>query len=277
MQAVRSINNNIAVCIDSAGNECIVMGKGVGFGRMPHEVDLSQISHTYYNIKEVELGGIKDIPQDIMQFAAGELDRIRTQISYPLTPNADFMLADHIAFAVRRAKEHMKVRLPLSYEVKQDYPQEYEIGLDMIRRIRDEFMIDLPENEAVGIALNLVNARCDGFEQDADRLTCDESMLEDITRIVELKLSVAVDRDSFAFARYASHLRYLFSRLHDNETLGTRLNGAYRQVAIAHPEVGDCIEAISSHISDSWGVALDDDEKLYLALHISRVCTPTDC
>lgn len=41
MRAVRSVNNNIAFCIDSLGNEVIAMGKGIGYGELPREVPLS--------------------------------------------------------------------------------------------------------------------------------------------------------------------------------------------------------------------------------------------
>lgn len=273
VQAIRSINNNIAICVDSAGTECIVMGKGVGYGKMPHEVNLSDVTHTYYGADERDLSGIKEIPSDILQFAAGELDWIRGLLPYPLSPNADFLLADHIAFAIKRSKEQIKVRLPLSYEVKQDYPQEYAIGEDVVRRIRRAFSIDLPEEEVVGIALNLVNARSGGSECDTERVGGDDAMLEEITGIVEDELGVVVDRDSFAFSRYASHLRYLFSRIQDNETLSTRLCGAYEQVVAAHPDYAKCVDAIARHVYESWGIVLDDDEKLYLALHVSRICT----
>lgn len=63
MRAIRSINNNIAVCIDSTGAECIAMGKGIGYGKMPREIELSSVSHTYYSVDERQLEGVKDIPK----------------------------------------------------------------------------------------------------------------------------------------------------------------------------------------------------------------------
>ena len=35
MQALRRINNNVALCRDGSGRELIAMGKGVGFGSFP--------------------------------------------------------------------------------------------------------------------------------------------------------------------------------------------------------------------------------------------------
>ena len=50
MRVVRSINNNIAVCIDSVGNELIAMGKGIGYGELPREVSLEDVTQTFYNV-----------------------------------------------------------------------------------------------------------------------------------------------------------------------------------------------------------------------------------
>ena len=84
MRAIRSINNNIAVCIDSTGAECIAMGKGIGYGKMPRDIELSSVSHTYYSVDERQLEGVKDIPQDVLAFAAAAADRARGQLSYQI-------------------------------------------------------------------------------------------------------------------------------------------------------------------------------------------------
>ena len=107
MRAIRSINNNIAVCIDSTGAECIAMGKGIGYGKMPREIELSSVSHTYYSVDERQLEGVKDIPQDVLVFAAAAADRARGQLSYQMSPNLAFTLADHIAFAIKRAEQNI--------------------------------------------------------------------------------------------------------------------------------------------------------------------------
>ena len=148
MQAVRSINNNIAVCIDSTGAELIAMGKGIGYGKMPHEVSLDDITHTYYNVEEHKLAGISEIPQDVLDFAAKMNDLVRGQLDYQLSPNFVFTLADHIAFAIKRAESNLQVRMPLAFDVEQNYPIEYRIGRQMVRRIRREFSVALRDDEA---------------------------------------------------------------------------------------------------------------------------------
>lgn len=52
MQAIKKINNNVALCIDGAGRQVIAMGKGIGFHTMPCEIPLENIDRTFYDIDE---------------------------------------------------------------------------------------------------------------------------------------------------------------------------------------------------------------------------------
>lgn len=273
MQAIRSINNNVAICIDAGGNECVAMGKGIGFGKMPRDVALSEVTHTYYSVDLRLLEGIKEIPQDVLLFAARAAEHVRAELSYALSPNMAFLLADHIAFAIKRAREHLQVRMPLAYDVEHNYPEEYRVGQRLVRQIRKEFLVDLGDDEAAGIAMNLVNSRFESVsEQDAARSQSDDIMLEEITEIVEEEFGLRVDRASFAFSRYATHLHYLFARLHRGEVLRTEAISGLEGLFDHFPEGVACVERIADHIMDAWGVTLDADEKLYLVLHISRIC-----
>ena len=159
MRVVRSINNNIAVCIDSVGNELIAMGKGIGYGELPREVSLEDVTQTFYNVSPEVLSGIKDIPEDVMAFSADLAERARDELPYELSPNLAFTLADHIGFALRRGRENLYVSMPLVFDVKQSYPDEYRIARHAVRRLRRVFGVNLREDEAAGIALNIVNAR----------------------------------------------------------------------------------------------------------------------
>ena len=150
MRVVRSINNNIAVCIDSVGNELIAMGKGIGYGELPREVSLEDVTQTFYNVSPEALSGIKDIPEDVMAFSADLAERARDELPYELSPNLAFTLADHIGFALRRGRENLYVSMPLVFDVKQSYPDEYRIARHAVRRLRRVFGVraDYPQVDA---------------------------------------------------------------------------------------------------------------------------------
>ena len=54
MKVVKKINNNVAICLDSNNCELVAFGKGIGFPKMPYEIqDLSLIDRTFYDLVEI--------------------------------------------------------------------------------------------------------------------------------------------------------------------------------------------------------------------------------
>lgn len=273
MRAVRSVNNNIAFCIDSLGNEVIAMGKGIGYGELPREVPLSQIDRTFYNVDDRYISALKELPQDVVEFSAKVVDAMRDELPYQLSPNLTFILADHLTFAIQRAQKNIRVRMPLSYDVEQTYPDEYRIARHIVRNVRKEFLVALPNDEAAAVAMNIVSAKLEPESEDEqERERQDDEMLEDVTEIVEDESGVTVDRSSFAFSRYATHMRYLFKRLHDGERLDAPELEGFQGMEEQYPQGVACVDKIARHLHDEWGGELSDDEKLYLVIHVSRIC-----
>ena len=113
MRAIQRINHNAAICEDGAGRQLIALGRGIGFGDMPHGVDLDVITRTFYGIDSKYLAFIDEVDPEVLEFSAQLADIATGQLSYELSPNLPITLADHIQFAIKRAREHMVVSLPL--------------------------------------------------------------------------------------------------------------------------------------------------------------------
>ena len=275
MRAIKKINNNVVTCIDDDGNELIAMGRGLGFGELPRDLKLTEISRPFYDVGSRYLSAAGDLPEEVLEFAAKIVDVVRNQLPYELSPNLTFILADHIAYAVERARKQMYIRMPMAYDVQQSYPDEYRLGSFAVRRIEKEFGVGLPREEAAGIALNLVNAQMSTEEIRASETTADDRMLEDVTEIIEGSFGIAVDRTSFAFSRYATHMLYLFKRLRIGDNLEAAGLDASMLTSMREqfPQGASCADAIARHIFSSWGRKLSDDETLYIIIHISRICS----
>lgn len=207
-----------------------------------------------------------------MVFSADLAERARDELSYQLSPNLAFTLADHISFALKRARDGVYVSMPLAFDVEQSYPDEYRIARQAVRRLRREFRANLRDAEAAGIALNIVNARAD-FATEAELASAqrDEDMLEDITEIVEREFSITVNRSSFAYSRYATHMNYLFGRLHAGKSLDGANLELYADVRTDYPQVDACVEKICGHLREEWGCEVTDEERLYVFIHVNRL------
>ena len=166
--------------------------------------------------------------------------------------------------------------MPLTYDVQQMYPAEYRIARYTLGRINKTFSVDCPQNEAVGIAINLLNARVseDEVQTPSAALAAQyETMLEDITEIVEEHFHNIVDRNSFNFSRYATHLQYLFQRITQNATIQSDNLSLYRGLREEFPQVAACVDKVDIHLQQRWHCTLSEEERLYLMLHINRICT----
>lgn len=272
MRAIRKLNNNAVVCMDSQGRQVVAMGKGVGFGPVPRDVSLAEIERTFYDIDDAEQNIMRDIPTDVVLFAAKFLDIARSELPYELRPNAVLTLADHIAFAIERIRKNISVRMPLAYDVQQMYPMEYKLGEHAVAQIRREFKLMLPDEETVGIALNLINAKAKSkAAPEMARSNDIKGMIEQSTRMVEDMFHITVDRESFSFARYATHLQYLFQRVRQQKAFDTENLRLYKDLREEFPAIAVCAERVSAYIEQKWDCSISGEEKMYLILHINRI------
>lgn len=68
-------------------------------------------------------------------------------------------------------------------------------------------------------------------------------------------------------------MQYLFRRIQGGENISSANLPLYGNSREEFPELASCIDHISSYIEHSWGTRLTDDEKLYLLLHVNRICS----
>lgn len=269
MRALRKINNNVVVCTDSSGRELIAMGKGLGFGTLPREIRLSEVERTFYDIDANGQNVMSSLPSDVVLFSASLIDIAKNELSYELSPNAVLLMADHINFALERTRKQIHVRMPLAYDVKENYPVEYRLGRYAVERARKVFKVGLPGDEAVGIAMNLLNARAAAVPE--KQPASDSDMVEEITEIAENYFHILIDRDSFNFSRYATHLQYLFQRIHQQKAIDSENLKLYKDLKTEFPDVADCVDQIAIHIEQKWNCTLSEEERLYLMLHVNRI------
>ena len=101
MKVIKNINNNVAICEDSLGNEVVAFGKGIGFKEPPYDFDIKDIERTFYNVDSRYLELVADADEDIMN-AAMEIRDYAVRKGLMTGNNLFFSLVDHISFALKR-------------------------------------------------------------------------------------------------------------------------------------------------------------------------------
>lgn len=274
MRAIQRINNNAAICEDGAGHQLVALGRGIGFGEMPHEIALEDIKRTFYGIDRKYLAFIDEVDPDVLEFAAQLADIVTQQLSYELSPNLPITLADHIQFALKRAREHLVVPMPLAEDVEQAHPVEYRLAQMAVKGMQKTFDVRIDRHEAAGVALSIVNAAVAPSQRRALAAKREDRLLEHVAEAVEREMGAAVDRDSFAFARFTTHIRYLIDRVQKGEPIESENSGLYEVLAEQYPRSAACAQAIAAEIEAAYGEALTEEELVYLIMHINRIAPP---
>lgn len=276
MRVTAKINNSAVLCIDDNGEELVAFGKGIGFCELGSEVDLQRVQRTFYDLDPQSSLLLEEIDPRVLSLASQTADLVRDRFAYRLSSNFTFVLADHLSFALKRIREGIAVHMPLVFDVEQQYPAEYEVGLHLCKRMSREFGLSIPQREAAGIALCFVNNMDCGAEGDGDladdsQLSFDE-LLERSVCVIEKGFGIDLDRSSFNFSRFATHLQYLYMRASGGKSLTSENASMYPMLAREYPDASDIADSIAAIFLDGMSRELSDEELLYLIMHINRLC-----
>jgi len=274
MKLIKHINNNFAVAEDSVGNVVIVQGKGIGFGDLPRELkDFNGIVRTYYNLDESYVGMINDIPSEVITLSGKIIDKVVNTIDCKLSANIIITLADHICFSIERHKKDMNIKMPILYDVKNLYDKEYAIGVYALKLIREELYEFLPEAEAAYIALHIINAE----QMEISKSVSNDIIISNITKLIEDEYNIKISKDSFNYSRFVSHMNYLLKRSEANQLIQSKNERIFEKISNEYPKSFICANKITKYLKKLLSIKLNDEEKLYLMLHINRLCSREAC
>lgn len=268
MKVIRNINNNIAHCLDSKGREVIVFGKGIGFYKKDEEIPLKDINRTFYNIKDSDYGIIRNIPTVIINAAIYIIDKVSDELSVVYPSSKAISLADHLQFAIERKDMDIYLKMPLLHEIRQLYPKEMELAEESLRIIKEMTGETLPRLEAGTLALHFIADRLN-VKKDSDEDFAD--IIKQCTMIIENDFQIQIDRDSFNYSRFITHLDYLLRRLKDKNQIESRNENMYAEIRQSYPEAFECAVKMKEYLQEQLGQQISDEEVLYLIIHINRL------
>lgn len=276
MQVIKKINNNAAICLDSAQNELVAIGTGIGFPPVPYKLtDLDVIQSTYYGVNPMYLDLLDQIPESVFPVVEKIVEEFRNKINSSVSSNLIFTLADHINFAIERQRRNIHFENSLQYEIQHMYEEEYEIGKLALKIIQRDLEVRLPKIEASNIALHLINAESVAPESSkGPRL---EETLDDIIEIIAKYFHMYIDKSSVSYSRFVSHYHYLMKRQQKGKLMDSPNQEIYKSVIKEHPETFKCVILIKEYLQKELNFELNDEESLYLILHVNRLCVREDC
>ncbi|MCO8292572.1 PRD domain-containing protein [Tetragenococcus halophilus] len=268
MKVIKNINNNVSLCMDSTGREVIAFGKGIGFIKPPHEISLGKVERTFYNINEFDFEVIKNIPVSVMKAAIRIVDEVESNLNITLMSTTTIALADHINFAIKRQKKAISLDLTLQEDIKQTYRAEMDEAYKAIEIINKETNIMLDKKEAATIALHFINNQID---EEKSRQNISEDIIQDSICIIESEFGVSINKKSFNYSRFVTHMNYLLRRSLKDSQIQSSNSDFFEKVKEEHPITYKCTVEINQLFRERLGIELNDEENLYFMLHVNRL------
>ncbi|RYV52788.1 PRD domain-containing protein [Pengzhenrongella frigida] len=273
MEVVRVFNNNVVLALDDAGRDVILTGRGLGFQARPGGVvDPAQIVRVFVPTDGRDpdhlaqlLAGIP--PEHIALVGSALADVGLDKLSR--NPALLIALADHVSFALKRIAVGMVLEYPFLAEVQNLYAEEYREAAALLSAINGRSETQLPEAEAVGLALHLVNA---GFATgDLSYTYTMTGAIQQMVAVIEQTFGLDLDPGSVSVGRFITHLRYLFVRIHQFKQLDQKHSPIGVAIRATYPDEAECALRLAALVELRLGSPLTDDEVSYLALHVARV------
>ena len=163
----------------------------------------------------------------------------------------------------------MTIKNGLLWEIKNLYKEEFQIGLEALKKIEQAFGVRLPEDEAAFIALHIVNAE---LNEDIGNIMAMTEIVQEVLKIVQYHYRVDFDQESLNYYRFITHLKFFAQRLvnkefyHDDEQ-----DDLFQIVKTRYAEAYDCALKIKEFIYKKYQYIITKEEMMYLTIHIERV------
>lgn len=270
-QIVKVLNNNAFLAKDGK-DERILVGKGIGFGKKPGDKFSAIEDAKIYTlaVKENEramINAVKGIEPKYLEAAGRIIDEAQV-VFETINPDILIPLADHIAFAAKRAKENIYLPNPFIADIKALFGKEYTVVVKSREIIEEMTGYRITDNEAGFIALHVHSGLSDVEVSETLKITqiIDKCMLD-----IEKLLEQTINRESLGGIRLMSQLYYMIARTKAKEKINIDLN---EFVEMHYAKAGMIAHHICKYVEKELEIPIEKEEEGFLAIHIQTIIIP---
>ena len=264
------LNHNSFMGIESKNDqECLIMGKGVAFGKKVGQTVSVTGDARVYSLKELtDRGEAKEIIKSVsplcLELANEVLDQAEEEFG-KVDRSILFTMADHLDFAVRRIQNGEQISNPLTDDIRIMFYKEYKVAGCIRDLLKEKLGIRIDEHEIGYIALHVHAAIVD--ENVSQAMEIARTVRECIC-MVEEETGKSIDVMSLSYNRLMNHVRYMVARAIHGEKLKMSLND-YMSVKFPGPYM--TADKICRKMEKSLKLPIPDIEIGYLAMHLERM------
>lgn len=278
MVITRIYNNSCAAVTDDDGQDMIVTGRGVVFGKKAGDTLDQALVEKRYRLSDPGLSSRLDtilsgISQADVYLSISEeiLSMIRSQ-GYPVKDSLLLTLTDHISTSLEREQTGVVLANPLLSDIRQLYHKQYQLAEQAARIIAQRTGITVSPDEIGFITLHIVTASTDGRFDDLLEIT---HIIQKILTVIESAFEVHLNENSLRYERFIRHLQFFARRILDPASEQETNLLMYNMGRLEFPDAFLCVKEIARMIERDYHRKVSDAEQGYLIYHIMNVILET--
>ncbi|WP_264987488.1 glucose PTS transporter transcription antiterminator GlcT [Lysinibacillus piscis] len=270
----KALNNNVLIALTRDGEEVILIGRGIGFGRQQGDAIVNSTVEKLFVMKDQSEQEqykklLPHLDDETLKVIIEAVELIRARVAEPLNEHIHVGLTDHLLFAVNRIIRGMGIRNPFLLETKALYPFEYEVATEVTQLISRKLTISLPEGEIGFIALHIHSAMVDKDVHDVSRHS---ELLATLVRMIEASFAIELDKESLDYMRLVRHIRYTIERVVSGEKVDEPEKIA-DLLKLEYPMCYNLSYKLIKIMQQTLKKPVYDAEAVYLTMHLQRIQT----
>lgn len=268
------LNNNVVISEDEKNEEVVVMGRGIAFGaKKGQAIPDDKIQKVFKNEKNCDLNYFTKLLSEIdlvnFEFIESLINYVKSSLGKKLNNSIYITLTDHINTLIERAETNAYVKNTMLWDIKRIYKDEFRVARYVVNKINEKLGSQLDDNEAASITMHIVNAELETNMKTAVDIT---KTMTDILNIVKYHFKIVYDEESLTYYRFVTHLLFFTQRVFSRNTYADdKETDLFDMVKEKYSEIYKCTLKIKEFLNDEYNYDLQDEECLYLTIHIAKV------
>ena len=274
MKIRKILNNNVVIAINSRNEEIILMGLGIGFKKkIGQAVEVDKIEKIFGLKASSDIQSfseiLNEIPSTIIELSMVTLSEVKVKFDKEVSDTTLVAFADHLYAALLRTEENISVKNFLLWDIKRFFPEEFKICLKALEKVKEQFGVELPEDEAGFLTMHIVNGTLGTGHEYAMQLT---KLMEEILTTLKYTLKITFDEQDIYFQRFITHLKFFTERiLAGSARVEETDKELFALIMRKYPKAYLGTRKVSEFLKQTRDYEVSESEQIYMTVHLARI------
>ncbi|MDT2742438.1 BglG family transcription antiterminator LicT [Lactococcus garvieae] len=274
MEIRKILNNNVVIAINRRNEEIILMGLGIGFKKkIGQAVEVDKIAKIFGLKASSDIQSfseiLNEIPSTIIELSMVTLSEVKVKFDKEVSDTTLVAFADHLHAALLRTEENISVKNFLLWDIKRFFPEEFKICLKALEKVKEQFGVELPEDEAGFLTMHIVNGTLGTGHEYAMQLT---KLMEEILTTLKYTLKITFDEQDIYFQRFITHLKFFTERILAGSTRVEETDKElFALIMRKYPNAYLGTRKVSEFLKQTRDYEVSESEQIYMTVHLARI------